>query len=482
MNGGAAASSWADERDLRPGHVIGPFELIGLVGRGGMARVWAARDTRSGSLFAVKMLRAHLAENEEFRKMFFDEARIAMRIQHENVARTFELCELDGILTLVMELVDGPSLVRIIRPGFAEREDAKRVALPPRVAARIVAEACAGLHAAHELRDEAGRLLNVVHRDVSPHNVLVTGDGRVKLTDFGIAKAIGKTHQTLAGTIKGKPAYMSPEQLAGGGLDRRSDVFALGCVLYELSVGVRAFDGETDPEIMRAILAGDPTPPSRIALDYPAVLEQIIMTALAPTADGRWPTARHMQDALEAYLAGSGPLVGAQDVAALLNERIGPPPSSEPLRRPAPPALPSREMQSGTRRRSVENHTSWTLVLVAMVVGLGLGLLVLRSVYIARKANASAAALPAPRPKPPPSASENAATGPAGPTGPTPTSSTTATAEQPASAAAAPPNAPPNATPNTSPSASPRPVAAPAPAVPRPIKSSAPALPPNPYD
>ena len=494
---GSSALLWADERDLQPGHIVGPFELLALVGRGGMARVWAARDHQTGQLFAVKMLRSHLAEDRNFRDMFFDEARIASLTQHENVAHTYELLELDGILCLVMELVDGPSLIRIVRPGSHERDDAKRVALPPRLAARIVAEACAGLHAAHELRDENGRPLGVVHRDVSPQNVLLSVDGHVKVTDFGVAKALNKINVTLAGQIKGKLAYMSPEQLTGGGIDRRSDVFALGSLLYELTVGQRAFDGDSDPEIMRAILTGEPIPPSRIVPGYPPALEQVIMRAISPGAEQRWPTARHMQEALESYIAQSGPPIGPADLAALVNERTGVPasgPAPVGVQPPQPPQLPQlppqatsvmgtptphapvqpHAMTSGTRRREeAPKGVSWGTIILAMATGLILGLLVLRYVYNARKANTPST------PSAPSAAATGAGTG-TGTTGtgtrgettgdatgrPAPSSISTAVAAPRGSASDEQIELP----------ATPRPSAAPHP------KAAAPALPPNPYE
>jgi serine/threonine-protein kinase len=469
---GSSALSWADERDLKPGHVVGPFELVALVGRGGMARVWAAREQQSGQFYALKMLRSHLAEDTNFRDMFFDEARIASLTQHENVAHTYELLELDGILCLVMELVEGPSLVRIIRPGSAERDDAKRVPIPPRLAARIVAEASAGLHAAHELRDESGRPLGGVHRDVSPQKVLLSVDGHVKVTDFGVAKALNKINVTLAGQIKGKLAYMSPEQLGGSGIDRRSDVFALGSLLYELTVGQRAFDGESDPEVMRAILIGEPIPPSQIVRGYPPALDQIIMRAIASDPAQRWPTARHMQEALEGYIAQSGPPVTPADLAALVHERTGVPASGAtpisgphphqgtPVMGASPPqlAVPQHAVASGTRRREeAPKGTSWTTIILAMLTGLVFGLIVLRSVYVARKTHTmstpadapSASARPAATPVVPISTLVVA------PTAPTPTPGVDLL-ELPAT---------------------PRPSAAP-----KAPKPAAPALPPNPYE
>ncbi|MDF2691751.1 MAG: serine/threonine protein kinase [Labilithrix sp.] len=322
---GLVRRALSDDIDLHPGQILGPYELLVPVGSGGMAHVWAARHRGAGVVFALKMLLPHLAENAAFREMFFDEARIASRIHHENVARTFELADLDGLLTLVMEWVDGSSLVRMLRPGLGleDREDLPRVALPIRHAARIVAETCAGLHAAHELVGENGRPLAVVHRDVSPHNILLTRDGRVKVTDFGVAKAIGKSHMTIAGQVKGKLAYMSPEQLIGGGIDRRSDVFALGSVLYESTTGQRPFQGEHDPQVMAAIVMGNYVPPREVIRGYPKGLEEILVRALANEPNARFPTALDLKRALDGWLATSGPPITGPQISALLQERCG---------------------------------------------------------------------------------------------------------------------------------------------------------------
>lgn len=293
------------------------------VGMGGMAHVWAARHRGAGVIFALKMLRPHLAENASFRDMFFDEARVASRIRHENVARTYELVDLDGVLTLVMEFVDGSSLVHMLRPSHDQRDDAPAMAIPYRHAVKMVGETCAGLHAAHELTDDKGRLLEVVHRDVSPHNILLTKDGKVKITDFGVAKALGKSHVTIAGQVKGKLAYMSPEQLVGGGIDRRSDVFSLGSVLYEATTGQRPFLGDHDPQVMSAIIMGNCVPPSAVVRNYPRELEQIVMRALATDPDARFSTALQLRQALEGWLAKTGPQLGSQQIAVLLEERCG---------------------------------------------------------------------------------------------------------------------------------------------------------------
>jgi eukaryotic-like serine/threonine-protein kinase len=288
-----------------------------------MARVWAARVRGTGQIVALKMLLPELAENPAFREMFFDEARIASRVRHPNVCVTYELGQYDNVLCLAMEWVDGPSLMRLLRPGPDHVEELPRVPIHPRLVARIIAETCAGLHAAHELVGDDGRSLGVVHRDVSPHNILLNTGGAIKITDFGVAKALGKTSQTVAGQIKGKLAYMAPEQLMGGGVDRRSDVFALGCVLYELTLGVRPFQGDHDPQIMTSIIIGRYEPPSAIAPGYPPELERIIVQALGNEPDQRFPSAEAVRQALESYLRSSGPPVTAAHVSGLLRERCG---------------------------------------------------------------------------------------------------------------------------------------------------------------
>jgi serine/threonine-protein kinase len=340
------------------------------------------------------MLLPQLAENPSFQEMFADEARIASGVRHPNVAQMYELGNYDGILTLVMEWVDGGSLMRIFRPGPEHDENRSRVPLPYRHAARIIADACAGLHAAHEMRDELGRSLEVVHRDVSPHNVLITTAGEIKLTDFGVAKALNKSHVTIAGQIKGKLAYMSPEQLMGGGLDRRSDVFALGCVLYEMTTGARPFQGDHDPQVMAAIMIGSYEPPQNIRPDYPHELAAIIARALDGDPERRFPTAEHLRVALEQFLQKSGPPLTKEHVAILLEERIGPeiharamallPPGAQMTVAPrsAPRSGPNpRETGSGQGAMAVDrrgapppsNSGGILGLMLAVLVGAGIG-------------------------------------------------------------------------------------------------------------
>jgi serine/threonine-protein kinase len=398
-----------DIDELHAGSALGPYDLLMPIGVGGMARVWAARVRGKTDVVALKMLLPELAENVEFRKMFFDEARIASRVRHPNVCSTFEMGEQQGTLYLAMEWLDGPSLMRVLRPGREDVTDCERIPIRPRIAARIVADACAGLHAAHELADDNGRPLAVVHRDVSPHNLLITNAGEVKITDFGVAKALGKSHMTIAGQLKGKLAYMAPEQLTGAPIDRRCDVFALGCVLYEITTGQRPFQGEHDPQVMTSIIMGRYEPPATIVQGYPHELSIIVMRALANDAANRYASADEMRQALERYLQASGPQVGPPQVAALLRERCGDElearaaalRSGAPLTRsgrPAPwaPVRPKSASESGSgammiEGRPAQGRRSVLWVGVAALIGASLGIGVLSYVRTARKAKATLA-------------------------------------------------------------------------------------------
>ncbi len=390
----------ASDDDLRPGRVLGPYELLVPVGVGGMARVWAARVRASGQVVALKMLLPHIAESPSFQEMFLDEARIASRVRHPNVCTTFELADYEGVLTLAMEWVDGASLMRLLRPGPESDEQRPRIALPFREAVRIVADACAGLHAAHETVGDDGRPLAVVHRDVSPHNVLITAGGAVKMTDFGVAKALGKSHMTIAGQIKGKLAYMSPEQLMGDGVDRRSDVFALGCVLYEITTGERPFRGEHDPQVMAAIMMGAFEPPSSFVPGYPPELDAIIGRALAAEPGQRFASAEHLRVALEQWLRASGPPIDARHVSALLHERLGTEIAAREraLGATAPRASDGRaaaDTGSGAmeidRRSPAPANSGVVWLVLAVMLGAGLGLGVLGYVRMTRKPRPTAA-------------------------------------------------------------------------------------------
>jgi serine/threonine-protein kinase len=309
---------------LRPAARLGRYDLLIPVAYGGMARVWAARQHGQRGFqktVAIKTILPHLAHNPEFERMFLDEARIAAGVHHPNVTEIYELGEEGHVLYLAMEWVNGDSLVHVLK-GIVSKQAQP---IDVRIASRILADACAGLHAAHELTDDDGKLLNVVHRDVSPHNILVSLEGTVKMTDFGVAKAYGQTHQaTMAGQLKGKVSYMAPEQIGGTTFDRRADIFAMGCVLYEATTGVLPFRGGNDPQTMQAVLKGTYEPPSKIITGYPPDLAAIIDRALAPEPRNRFATAERMRVALEEWLAKSGQVVTATQVGSLVRQRLGP--------------------------------------------------------------------------------------------------------------------------------------------------------------
>jgi serine/threonine-protein kinase len=303
---------------LGPGDMIGRYQLGALLASGGMGQVWTARPTGSGfaRTVALKLLRSEMSGDENYARMFIDEATVASSIHHPNVCETYELGRHGDRLFMAMEWVAGDSLAGLLRQGD------KLVALDLRVAARVIADACAGLHAAHETVGPDGTLLGVVHRDISPPNILISMHGQVKVSDFGIAKARDQLHErTKTGEVKGKFAYIPPEQISGSrNVDRRSDTYAMGCVLYVATLGLRPFGNGADA--LRKILRNEYKLPSALRPDYPAPLEAIIKKALSPQPDGRFATAEDMQMALEEWLVSGGKLVTASDVAKCVKERI----------------------------------------------------------------------------------------------------------------------------------------------------------------
>ena len=279
--------------DLTAGQVLGRYELLLPIAKGGMASVWAARlrGTRGfQKMVAIKTMLPGLVDDLHFERMFLDEASLASQVRHPHVIEILDLGEVDRILYLVMEWVDGEPLNIIMKYA------ATRGGIPLAIAVSITAQACRGLHAAHELRDENGTLVGLVHRDVSPQNVLLTYDGVVKVVDFGVAKATSRaSNDTEAGQLKGKIAYMSPEQLRGERIDRRTDVFAMGILLYMMTTGTHPFRGDDQSQTIRRISDDEPvTAPSAIVPGYPAGLEAVVMQSLAKDASKRYPTANDM--------------------------------------------------------------------------------------------------------------------------------------------------------------------------------------------
>ncbi|MCC6897445.1 MAG: protein kinase [Polyangiaceae bacterium] len=296
--------------------IVGRYALYGEIAAGGMATVHFGRLVGAvgfSRTVAVKRLHPQYAKDPDFVSMFLDEARLAARIRHPNVVSTLDVVPLDDEVFLVMEYIHGEALSKLIRSARRQGE-----LVPPRVAVAIMAGALHGLHAAHEAKSEQGVPLNLVHRDISPQNILVGTDGAPRVLDFGVAKAAARVTSTRDGQMKGKVAYMAPEQLRGKGVDRRSDVFASGIVLWETLTGRRLFDGDDPGEIMAKLLQAEIPTPSSVEPGIPAHLDAIVMRALTRDAEGRWPTAREMAIALEH----AGPIAMAREVGEW-TERVG---------------------------------------------------------------------------------------------------------------------------------------------------------------
>jgi tRNA A-37 threonylcarbamoyl transferase component Bud32 len=249
-------------------------------------------------LAVVKRLRQALAEEEAFRNMFLDEARLAARLSHPNIVHTYEVGEQDGVYFIAMEYLEGQSLNKVLKEAHRRRE-----LIDPAVAVRIVADALAGLGYAHELRDYDGRPLGIIHRDVSPHNIFVTYDGHTKLVDFGIAKAALSSTETEVGVLKGKVAYMSPEQALGHRIDARSDLFAMGIVLWELLTEQRLMTGENAANTLHKLISVPVPLVSSVLPHIDPKLDAIVAKALEKDPEHRWSSAAEMRAALEGWIA-----------------------------------------------------------------------------------------------------------------------------------------------------------------------------------
>jgi len=308
--------------EISQGHVLGRYELLLPIATGGMAMVWAARvkGTRGfQKVVAVKTMLSKLSEDAQFEQMFLDEASLASQIRHPNVVEISDLGEQDGVLYLAMEWIDGVPLNQLMKTA----KTAGGVPLP--IAVRIVMNACAGLHAAHELRDAKGQLIGLVHRDVSPQNILVTYDGVSKVVDFGVAKATAMGGgATVAGQLKGKVSYMAPEQVRGEAIDRRVDIFAMGIVLYALTSGKHPFRRESEAATMYTIASDEVViPPSKFVPNYPVGLEAVLLKALAKDKNARFATASEFQRALDQCLPAAERANTDEDIGAFIRQLFG---------------------------------------------------------------------------------------------------------------------------------------------------------------
>lgn len=281
--------------------VIGRYALFDELARGGMASVHIGRLLGQGGFartVAIKRLHPHLAKDPEFVTMLLDEARLAGRIQHANVVAMLDVVATEGELFLVMEYVHGEALSRLLRKSSQANQR-----VPPAIASALMVGALDGLHAAHEVRGDRGEPLGLVHRDVTPHNIMVRRDGNALVVDFGVAKAAGRFHTTEEGKIKGKLPYMAPEQLRGGNVTRRTDIYAAGAVLWETLVGERLVGGSNEGEVLEQLLFGSVKPPSSRVASVPTALDDVVMRALSKDPKERYATAQEMARALEAAVA-----------------------------------------------------------------------------------------------------------------------------------------------------------------------------------
>jgi serine/threonine protein kinase len=290
------------------------FALLGRIAWGGMAEIFLARETTSAASrhLVVKRILPHVADDEGFVTMFLDEARLAMRLQHPNICPVYEFGEAAGTWFIAMEWVDGVPLGKLIRKARATG------GVPIPLVVRVIAQTSEALHYAHRARDENGAPLGIVHRDVSPQNIMVAYNGNVKLLDFGVAKAASHETRTQAGVVKGKLAYMAPEQCRGDAIDARADVFGLGVCLYEALVGRPLYQRQTDFETLKAVIE-EPVPSARtLRPEVPADLDAIVQRALAKTPEARWQSAGELQEALEQWLTDHRERVNAARTAEYL--------------------------------------------------------------------------------------------------------------------------------------------------------------------
>ena len=292
---------------------LGKYQLVAEIARGGMGIVYLAvaqGPARFSKLLVIKELKPEFVEDESFLEMFLEEARLAARLNHPNIVQTYEVGEENKRHYIVMDYLDGVTLARLLRR--------KSTLFTRNMHLRVICEILAGLHYAHTLKDFDGTDLGIVHRDVTPQNVFITFDGTAKIVDFGIAKALDSSIETRTGVLKGKPAYMAPEQIAGD-VDPRADVFSAGVMIWEAIAGQRMWAKKGDVEVLASMLKGEVPNIRDYVSDLPDELASIVDRALAKNRDDRFPSAAALQEALEQFLA-SDPGATMRDVGRVVRE------------------------------------------------------------------------------------------------------------------------------------------------------------------
>ena len=299
---------------------VGRYVLYGELASGGMATVHFGRlsgPVGFSRTVAIKRLHPQYAKDPEFVTMFLDEARLCGRIRHPNVVPTLDVVATEGEIFIVMEYVAGEALSKLMKTAWQ-----KNIPVPPRVAATIISSVLHGLHSAHQTKDEHGRELGIVHRDVSPQNILVGSDGTSRVLDFGVAKAAGRIQTTRDGQVKGKIAYMPPEQLSGGFVSRQSDIYAASVVLWETLAGRRLFDGETEAIVLVRAIEGKVDPPSNFNPELSTAVDGIVLRGLARDPDSRFATAREMALAIEQTIGLASPYEVGEWVESVAADEI----------------------------------------------------------------------------------------------------------------------------------------------------------------
>ncbi len=329
--------TFKEEAVRQPGENFGQYTLLEKIAAGGMAEVWKAR-MRGVEGFqktvAIKRILPHMTDNSEFVGMFIDEAKLAAQLTHPNIVHIYDLGKLGRDYYIAMEYVEGKDLRSLL--NAARR---KGMPLPIGLSLLVAARVASALDYAHRKRDFEDREMGLVHRDVSPQNVLLTYEGDVKLCDFGIAKAVSKASQTLMGALKGKLQYMSPEQAWGRAVDGRSDLFSLGAVLFEMVTGERQFSGDSEMSVLESVRQGQIRTPRQIDPSIPREVDEIVARALAFDPQDRFQSAGEMKQRLEAVLASLAPSLGPTDLAAYIRRVVEPAPAEGAVPPPAP--LPS---------------------------------------------------------------------------------------------------------------------------------------------
>src|SRR3954470_10755406 len=328
---------------------FGRYELLKRLAGGGMGEVYLARQRGIDGfqkLLVIKTLLPHLCEDEEFITMFKDEARVTAQLIHPNICQVFEFEQVGGVYYMAMEYLRGEDLRRLWK-ACEQKGTPLRVPL----ICRIISDAAAGLDFAHSLRDSRGDPFNIVHRDISPQNILVTFEGGVKIIDFGVAKAAGRAQHTQTGALKGKYSYMSPEQVAGLEVDGRSDIFALGIVLHELLTGRRLFKADSDVQTLARVRECVVAPPSRLNPQLPPGLDAIVLKSLAKDPNDRYTTAQEFRLAIEDWLIQGRMSASSAHLAEFLKQiyaerldkeaRLGPLMGDAGFSGPAPGGTPS---------------------------------------------------------------------------------------------------------------------------------------------